>query len=455
MVADHQARAILLFEQLAGLRVGLLHLDQLIDHGFQQIDLHGLEIAADTGIFCIFFRQRRQQGLQRHGDGFFVQLAQLVARFAFPLRQAGQLLIEALFEHGDVGMEALALGLRQLGELRLVQGLAVEHRGEGDVAAVAVQRHVLFQRQALDDVQRLVVALIEGAVDGAFFLLIGRMLEHRGKGRQQVVDQAVDVGDKRPGGAGRQLQRTRLARLVEVVDVDLIGRGFQALGFRLQVAFDERETPGAGLAHDEDVITGARHGHAELQRLDRALLAEYAAERLQVIGTGEIELLGGKGTGQCIGRQPQAGCNGIGHRKSLTQAGEPRGFACILALACRPWQGVRCASGVQCGAGQAKLRGRQNRQSRRLDRLAAAQTIAIRALGQAQLGQADPAHAGLGLGLQGFQHLIVLPLLRLLGKIRRMATGQIPFNGIGAGAVLGKQRIERRMGVEGRHGHAP
>ncbi|MCY1554104.1 hypothetical protein D9M68_906500 [compost metagenome] len=72
MVTDHQAGAVLLFQHLAGLRVGFFHLDQLIDHRLQQVDLDRLEIATDAGIFRVFLRQRRQQWLQGHGDGLFV-----------------------------------------------------------------------------------------------------------------------------------------------------------------------------------------------------------------------------------------------------------------------------------------------------------------------------------------------------------------------------------------------
>ncbi|MOA34178.1 hypothetical protein D3C78_1555360 [compost metagenome] len=94
-------------------------------------------------------------------------------------------------------MKALANGFRQLGEFRLVQRLAFTHRGKGNVAAVTVQRDFLFQCQALDHIQGTVVALVERPVDGAFLLLVGRVLEDCRKGRQQVVDQAIDVRNKR------------------------------------------------------------------------------------------------------------------------------------------------------------------------------------------------------------------------------------------------------------------
>ncbi|MNH33912.1 hypothetical protein D3C79_944700 [compost metagenome] len=75
VMADHQAWRVLLFEQLARLGVGLAVIDQLFDHGAQQVDLHGLQISADGGVFCVLFRQRRQQWLQGQGDGFFVEVA--------------------------------------------------------------------------------------------------------------------------------------------------------------------------------------------------------------------------------------------------------------------------------------------------------------------------------------------------------------------------------------------
>ncbi|MCY1428928.1 hypothetical protein D9M71_448270 [compost metagenome] len=210
-------------------------------------------------------------------------------------------------------MEALAFGLRQLGEVRLVQRLAVLHRREGDVGAVAIQGDVLLQRQLLDHVQGTVVTLVESAVDGTLLLLEGRRLEYRRKGRQQVVDQLIDVGDQRLRTAGSQLQGARLARLVEIVDVQPVARGGLALGLGLEIAAHEGEAPGARLAHDEHVVTGARHGHAELQGGDRALLAEHAAEGLQLVGTGESQEFGAELAAELFGRQAK-GLLEVGHQ---------------------------------------------------------------------------------------------------------------------------------------------
>ncbi|MNB93621.1 hypothetical protein D3C75_407560 [compost metagenome] len=306
------------FQQLAGDSVGLAIVYQLLDHGLEQVHLHRLQITAYRRVLGVLLRQWRQQWLQGQGNGFFVQMTQLVARLAFPLRQAGELFVQALLQCRNILVKALALGFRQLGELSFVQRLAVAHRGEGDVAGVAVQRNFLFQRQTLDDVQGLVVALVEGAVDTAFLLLVGRMLEYCRKCRQQVVDQTVDITNEVTGSARRQLQGTWFARFIEVVDVDPVRRGLQALAFGLEVAFDEREPASTGLAHDEYVVTGAWHGHTELQGFDRAFLAEHTAKGLQIIGGSEAELFSGKRTGQRFGRETQAGSNRIRHRASLT-----------------------------------------------------------------------------------------------------------------------------------------
>lgn len=102
VVADHQARRVLFFEQLARHGIGLAVVDQLLDQGAQQVQLHGLQVGANRRVLGVLFRQRRQQRLQGQGDGLFVELAQLVVRLALPLRQAGELLVQAFLEQGDV-----------------------------------------------------------------------------------------------------------------------------------------------------------------------------------------------------------------------------------------------------------------------------------------------------------------------------------------------------------------
>ncbi len=269
----------------------------MLDHGFQQVHLHRLQIAAHRSIFGVLLRQRRQQWLQGQGNGFFIQLAQLVVRLALPLRQAGQLFVQSLFQFGNILVEAFAIGFRQLREFGFVQRLAIAHRREGHVAAVAIQRHAFFQGQALDHIQGAVITLIETAIDRAFALLISRVFEHGREGCQQVVDQMVDIANKSARATGRQFQGSGLAGFVKVVDVDPVARRLQALALGLEVAFDEREATRTRLAHDKYVVTRARHGHAELQGFDRTFLAENAAERFQIIGVREAELFSRKRTG--------------------------------------------------------------------------------------------------------------------------------------------------------------
>ncbi|RMR96614.1 hypothetical protein ALP75_204673 [Pseudomonas syringae pv. actinidiae] len=302
-VSDHQARAVLLFQQLARLGIGLGVVDQLLDQRFEQINLHRLQVCADSGVFGIFFRKRRQQWLQGQGNGFFVKLTQLVIGLAFPLRQAGQFFVETFLKGGNIFVKTITVGLGQLRELGFVQRLAIGHRCERDVGIVAIQRNVFLQRQALDHIQCAVVTLIERAVDRAFLLLIGRVLEHCREGHQQVVDQAADIGHELMGGARRQFQGLGLTGFIEVIDVNPVRRRLHALAFGLKVAFDEREAASAGLAHDKHVVTGARHGNAELQGFYGTLLAKYTAKGFKLVGGRKAELLSGKRTGQRVWRQ--------------------------------------------------------------------------------------------------------------------------------------------------------
>jgi len=128
------------------------------------------------------------------------------------------------------------------------------------------------------------------------------VFEHRGECGHQVVDQRIDIGDERCGATGGQLKGPRLARLIEIIDVDPVRRGLQALALGLQVAFDERKATGTRLAHDKYVVTGAWHGHTELQGFNRAFLAKHTAKGLQIIGGREAELFSGERTSQRIRR---------------------------------------------------------------------------------------------------------------------------------------------------------
>ena len=85
---------------------------------------------------------RKHGGRQRNGWRFdFRHLHQKSGalspfkRFAFELR--------------NVFVKTLALFFGHLRKLGFIQRLAIAHRCEGDVAAVAVQRHAFFQRQTL------------------------------------------------------------------------------------------------------------------------------------------------------------------------------------------------------------------------------------------------------------------------------------------------------------------
>ena len=318
MVADDEIGLVLLAQFLAPLHVGLGVVGQLLDHRLEQIHLHGLQIGTDAGVVVVLLRQRRQERLQGLDDGVLVQRPQLIARLAPPLRQAGQLFVETFFETGDIGVKAFALGLGQLGEFGFIQRLALLHRREGDIVGIAIEGDLLFQRELFHHVQGLVVALIERTFDGVLLLLECRMLEHRRKGGQQVVDELRHVGHEGLAFTRWQFQGAGSARLFEMIQVHPVVRRGLAFGFGLEVALNEGEAAGARLAHDKDVVAGPWHRHPELQRLYRTLLAQDAAEGFELIGIGEGKLFGSERAGQLIGSEPETGRDGIVHRKSLS-----------------------------------------------------------------------------------------------------------------------------------------
>jgi len=94
-----------------------------------------------------------------------------------------------------------------------------------------------------------------------------------------------------------------------------------ALAFGLEVTLDEGETARTGLAHHIHVVTGTRHGHAELQGLDSTFLAQHTTKWLQIVGIGKSKLFSGETPGQGFWRETQARGDRIGHWVSLLRRG--------------------------------------------------------------------------------------------------------------------------------------
>lgn len=107
-----------------GAQLGAL-VDQQLHHHLEQVLVYSLDVLAHRRVVAVAFGQWHQQWVERLGNGLLVQLAQLVAGFALPLRQAGQCLAEQILEFGNIGVVALALGLGQLCELGLLQSPAL------------------------------------------------------------------------------------------------------------------------------------------------------------------------------------------------------------------------------------------------------------------------------------------------------------------------------------------
>jgi len=69
--------------------------------------------------------------------------------------------------------------------------------------------------------------------------LVGRRLEHRREGGEQVVDQLADLIAEAGRLSCRQTQRMGLAGFGEMVDIQPVARGGLALGFGAQVTLAE------------------------------------------------------------------------------------------------------------------------------------------------------------------------------------------------------------------------
>ncbi len=316
-MANYSVGTILLLQQFTPDTVTVLLINQLLNHSFQQVALHRLQIGLHARVVAVLGSQQRHAGLQCQADGFLVQAAQLIARLALPQRQTGQLGIQLFFQPGNIGMKLFTLGFRALCKLGLVQCPTLEHGRKGNIGAVPVQGNIFFQCQLFDPVQHLVVLLVETSINGTFFLLPAGCFEHRRKGRQDGIQQPGNITTELATHTGRQLNRVRFARFVEVIDIQPVGRRRGLLRHLVQMTLYIRKAARPRLAHDKDVIAGTRHCHAELQCFHGPCLPQHTGERFQFIGPLKRKHFFGQQARQAGSRQAQLLQLGVRHGESL------------------------------------------------------------------------------------------------------------------------------------------
>ncbi len=228
----------------------------------------------------------QQRVHDRPGDRAF-QLVEAGGRGRFDalflLQCRAQLRHELLAPLQDAG----PLFLLQRGERLVVHRLVVDQRHQEEAGGIALEQEAGGARlrrklrkhgvaMPLDRPQDLVAAAdevvgLEGARDALLCL------------RDHVLHRHAELGAL----AGREAQRVGPVRLVEVVNVAPVVRRQSAAGVVLDVLADRRRAAGAGLTGNDDVEALALDGQAELQRLDRAVLADQADKRLDLLSSRE------------------------------------------------------------------------------------------------------------------------------------------------------------------------
>ncbi len=224
-----------------------------------------------------------------HVGHLLVELVELLLAFFAPLGELLQDLLQLALQILDGALDALALFLGQLLEAVLIQGLAVLARGEGEAPLAHDQGDVVLLRLLLDLADRLLLAAAELALQLLEPALVFLALEDGRDRRAQLIAKLVEVRGEAPALTGRQCQQARLVGIVEVVEIAAIGG--DGLGLRARFEKPARDgvlADAVGPEHEQVVALGA-HAGAEVQRLDRPILAQEFREIGQVGGGLEIE----------------------------------------------------------------------------------------------------------------------------------------------------------------------
>ena len=221
-----------------------------------------------------------------------VELAQLrsalLVGLGHPLQDGLQLLLQAF----DLDFDILAHALRQRVEHLRLDDLAFVHRRHREAGRRAQQGDVLCLRLRAEGFERLFLSRPELLVDGAPADLIVLAFEQSRQHDAQLIEGRQHALGKRAHAPGRQLQRLGTVRVVEVIDIGPIGRCWGLGGLRPQMRSDGGGLARCGRAEHENIEVVAFDAGAELDGLERALLADQAADWVQLSGRLEAELAG-------------------------------------------------------------------------------------------------------------------------------------------------------------------
>jgi hypothetical protein len=296
-------------------RLGLRHRDAEEHHRLAVLRLaEGLgvleHVFLDLAQVVLHLRQRAVFGLQlldqaahRGARHLAVQGAQPAQGFAPPLRHLGEDFFQLPLERVDRALQPLLLLRRQLRELLGLHDPFAGERAEAEAARRAHERYALGARPLADVVQHLLLAAAELVLDLLAPVAVFVGFEGGRHGGAQVFHQPLHAGAERRRLSRRQRQRARPVRRLEVEDVAPVRGRRQPARLRLELPPHDGVAAEAFRAHGEKIVALAPHADAELDRAERARLAEEALQVLEVGGAAEgegrrvaaaAELLGGQ-----------------------------------------------------------------------------------------------------------------------------------------------------------------
>jgi len=241
---------------------------------FEHVVLHSVQVRRCIRKIDVAFAQIFDEAVDYELRDFFVQCVDLLLRtsiqFTAGLHRAPHLILEFVV----AATQRLLLGGRKLLEDVFGNGFAVVQRQRDDAVRRHLQHDAVFVGLIAQRGEQLVALVVERFPDGFALRQIFFRLERLGNVAADALDERVYVALKGARTSGGQSQRDRLRRIDEIVDVAPRRRRRERGRLFGEKSAHRRHLADAGLAGDVHVETGISHAEPELERMQRALLAD-------------------------------------------------------------------------------------------------------------------------------------------------------------------------------------
>lgn len=220
-------------------------------------------MGTDLFLVAVFALQR----LHHIGDGkaghFAAEVAHLLAAFALPDRQVLDRFLQLLLDRLDVFLNAGALILGQAVELFRRHDLVVVGRRDGEPDRGAQQGQPPFLGIVLNVLETAFLEVLVFFLDRMQTCTVLVAFEQCRNCRTQILDKLAHVAAERAGLTGRKLQRFRLVRRLEIIDIGPVRRRGDLCRFMFQHPRDQRVTAGSRRPQHEDVVAVMAHAHTK------------------------------------------------------------------------------------------------------------------------------------------------------------------------------------------------